>query len=60
MCTVDHKLVITGQDKTPVEISAEGLIIIGLHLNDIATTPEEADNVIVQQAIRVEPSRLSL
>ena len=51
MCTVNHKLVITGQDKTPVEINARGVIII--HWNDIATTPEEADIVIVQQAIWV-------
>lgn len=45
-----HKLVITGQDKTPVEISVGGVII---HRHDIVTTHEEADNIIVQQAIRV-------
>ena len=49
--TLNHKLVTTGQDKTHVEISAGGLLII--HWNNIATTPEEADNVIVQQAIWV-------
>ena len=45
-----HKLVITGQDKTPVEISKGGVII---HRYDIATAHEEADNIMMQLAIRV-------
>ena len=48
--TEKHKLVITGQEKTPVEISC-GSVVIQRH--DIATTHEEADNIIVQQAILV-------
>jgi hypothetical protein len=48
--TENHKLVITGQDKTPVDIGYGGVIT---QRNDIATTHEEADNIIVQQAIRV-------
>ena len=48
--TEKHKLVITGQDKTPVEISVGGAII---HRYDIATTHEKAEHIIVQQAIRV-------
>ena len=41
---------ITTRDKTPVGIS-DGAVII--QRNDIATTHEKADDVIVQQAIRV-------
>ena len=48
--TLKHKLVITGQNKSSVEISCGGLII---HRHDIATSHEKADNIIVQQAIRV-------
>ena len=44
------KLVITGQEETPVEISCGGVVI---QRRDIATTHEEADNIIVQQAIQV-------
>ena len=46
--TEKHKLVITGQEKTPVEISC-GSVVIQRH--DIATTHEETDNIIVQQAM---------
>ena len=38
--TQKHKLVITGQDKSPVEISCGGVVILR---HDIATTHEEAD-----------------
>ncbi len=48
--TEKHKLVITGQENTPVEISCGGVVI---QRQDIATTHEEADNIIVQQAIQV-------
>ena len=40
-----NKLVITGQEKTPIEISYGGVII---QRHDIATTHKEADNIIVQ------------
>ena len=49
--TEKHKLVITEQDKTHVKISVGGVIIV--HRHDIVTIHEEADNIIVQQAIRV-------
>ena len=48
--TEKHKLVITGREKTPVEISSGGVVI---QRHDIVTTHEEADNIIVQQAILV-------
>ena len=48
--TTKHKLMITGQDKTPVEVSCSGTIV---ERADMATTHEEADNIIVQQAIAV-------
>jgi len=44
-----HKLMITGQEKSPVEISYD--VVIQRH--DIATTCEEAENIIVQQAMQV-------
>ena len=40
---------ITGQEKSPIEIGC-GVVI---QRHDIATTQEEADNIIVQQAIQV-------
>ena len=43
--TGKHKLVITGQEETPVEISCGGVVI---QRRDIATTHEEADNIIVR------------
>lgn len=46
--TARHKLVVTGQENTPVEISYGGTVI---QRNDISTSHEEADNIIVQQAI---------
>lgn len=45
-----HKLVITSQDKTPIEISNGGVI---LSRSDMATTHEEADIVLVQQMLTV-------
>ena len=48
--TVNHKHVTTAQAKTPVEITTGGVTI---HQNNIATIHEKADNVIVQQAVRV-------
>ncbi|KAJ8018705.1 hypothetical protein HOLleu_43161 [Holothuria leucospilota] len=44
-----HKLVITGEDETPVEINPGGIVI---QRRDMSTTHEEADNIIVQQAIK--------
>ena len=48
--TQKHKLMITGQQEAPVEISFGGIVI---QRCDIATTHEEADNIIVQQAVTV-------
>ena len=48
--TQNHKLVITGQQEAPVEIGYGGAVI---QRCDIATTHEEADNIIVQQAMKV-------
>ena len=45
--TMGNKLVITGSDDVPTEIH-KGLVIAW---RDIATSHEEADNIIVQQAI---------
>lgn len=45
-----HKLVITGEDETPVEINPGGIVI---QRRDMSTTHEEADNIIVQQAIKL-------
>ena len=52
--TQKHKLVITGQDKSPVEISCGGVVILR---HDIATTHEEADSIIVQQVMHAGCSR---
>ena len=45
-----QKLIITGQNKTPVQISNGGLVI---HRRDMDTTHEEADNIIVQQVLMI-------
>ena len=45
--TMTNKLVITGSEKSPKEI-CQGIV---LTRQDIATSHEEADNIIVQQAI---------
>ena len=42
-----HKLVITSQDDTPVELGPGG---VPIQLHDMATLHEEADVIIVQQA----------
>ncbi|KAL8568389.1 hypothetical protein ACOMHN_066414 [Nucella lapillus] len=42
------KLIVTGQDPTPIEISAGGITI---SRQDIRTTHEEADEIVVAQAI---------
>ena len=55
-----HKFVITGQDRTPVEINNGGVII---QRKDMDTTHEEADNIIVQQMLMVakeEPSGMTV
>ncbi len=52
--TQKHKLVITGQDKTPVEISNGGVII---NRRDMDTTQEEADTIIVQQLLMASRER---
>ena len=46
----EHKFVIIGQEKTPVEIRNGGLII---HRRDMDTTHEEADIIIVQQMLMI-------
>ena len=46
--TRHHKLVVTGADPMPIEISEGGVVISWA---DLATSHEEADNVIVQQVV---------
>ena len=46
--TQHHKLVVTGADPVPIEISEDGVVISRA---DLATSHEEADNVIVQQVL---------
>lgn len=48
--TMTHKLVITSSNNTPVEISYGGVVI---HREDMSTSHEEADCIIVQQAVTV-------
>ena len=43
-----HKLVVTGADPVPIEISEGGVVISRAYL---ATSHEEADNIIVQQVL---------
>ena len=43
-----HKLVVTGADPVPIEISEGGVVISRA---DLATSDEEADKVIVQQVL---------
>ncbi len=43
-----HKLILTGEETTPVEISKGGIVI---KRQDMNTTHEEADNIIVQQVL---------
>ena len=45
-----HRLIITGQDHTPVEIRCGGVII---QRTDMDTTHEEADIIIVQQMLMI-------
>ena len=46
--TQHHKLVVTGADPVPIEISEGGVVISWA---DLATSHKEADNVIVQQVL---------
>ena len=46
--TRHHKLVVTGADRVPIEISEGGVVISRA---DLATSHEEADNVIVKQVL---------
>jgi len=46
--TQHHKLVVTGADPVPIEISEGGVVISRA---DLSTSHEEADNVIVQQVL---------
>ena len=46
--TRHHKLVVTGEDQVPIEISEDGVVI---SRGNLATSHEEADNVIVQQVL---------
>ena len=48
--TQNHNLVIIGQQEAPVEKTYIGIVI---QRCDIATTHEEADNIIVKQAMKV-------
>ena len=45
--TTEHKFIVTGQEETPVEIY-RGVVI---NRDDMATSHEEADVVVVQQAM---------
>ena len=47
-CTKEHKLLITGQSRTPTEIGKGGVVILR---RDLDTTHEEADIIIVQQML---------
>ncbi len=46
--TQKHKLVITGKDKTPIEISNGGTVI---YRRDMDTVQEEADTILVQHML---------
>ncbi|KAG1683171.1 Glutamate receptor U1 [Nymphon striatum] len=46
--TQHHKLVVTGADPVPIEISEGGVVISRA---DLSTSHEEADNVIIQQVL---------
>ena len=46
--TQNHKLVVTGADPVPVEISHDGIII---QRTDLSTSHEEADIIIIQQVL---------
>ena len=46
--TQHHKLVLTGADPVPIEISEGGVVISWA---DLATSHEKADNIIVQQVL---------
>ena len=46
--TRHHKLVVTGADPVPIEISEGGVVVSQA---DLATSHEEADNIIVQQVL---------
>ncbi|KAG0711417.1 hypothetical protein GWK47_020644 [Chionoecetes opilio] len=48
--TMIHKLVITSSNNTPVEISYGGVVI---HREDMSTSHEETDCIIVQQVVTV-------
>ena len=50
--TRHHKLVVTGADSVPIEISEGGVVISRA---DLATSHEEADNTIVQQVLSCDP-----
>ena len=51
--TRTHKLVVTGQHETPVEISHGGVV---MNRGDLRSTHEEADVLIIQQLIAVQHS----
>ena len=48
-CSPERKLVVTGQNDTPVEITR----VCNIQRQDLRTSHEEADNIIVQQVIYV-------
>jgi len=56
--TRNHKLVITGEDPCPVQVSNEDISV----RHDLETSHEEADIIIVQQALKCasEASKLSV
>ena len=45
-----HRLVVTGDDPCPIEVSDEGEVILTRH--DLKTAHEEADIIIVQQVLK--------
>ena len=47
--SINKKLVITGQNETPIEINMR----VKIEREDMRTTHEEADNILVQQMVYV-------
>ena len=55
-CTKGHKLVVTGKQPCPVEISSEEVKT----RHDVETHHEEADNIIVQQVLKCGAKAVSV
>ena len=55
-CTKGHKLVVTGEQPCPVEISSEQV----KPRHDLETHHEEADNIILQQVLKCGAKAVSV